>query len=53
MTDSRTLEIPADLDRWHPNEIGEWLSGVEDDEATSDADVARARQAVHRALGID
>ncbi|MEU9396934.1 hypothetical protein AB0D86_43960 [Streptomyces sp. NPDC048324] len=53
MPDTRPFQIPADLDRWHPNEITEWLAGVEGDETVADADVHRARQAVHHALGVD
>ncbi|MFI9587830.1 hypothetical protein ACIHCQ_39905 [Streptomyces sp. NPDC052236] len=53
MPDTCSLEIPADLNRWHPNEITEWLSTVEDDEAITDADVDRTRQAVNDSLGID
>lgn len=53
MPGTRPLEIPACLDRWHPNEITEWLAGVEDDETVADADVYRARQAVDHALGVD
>ena len=41
---------PAGLDHWHPNEITEWLTGGEDDQTVADADVYRARMAVH-ALG--
>lgn len=48
-----TVEIPAGFDRWHPNEITQWLTEVEEDETASDADVYRARQAVNYALGID
>jgi hypothetical protein len=49
--DTRPLEIPVGLDRWHPNEITEWLTGVED-ETIADADVHRACQAVNHALGV-
>ncbi|WP_169786258.1 hypothetical protein [Streptomyces yerevanensis] len=52
MPDTRPLEIPTDFNRWHPNEMTEWLAGIEDDETITDADVDRARQAVHHALVI-
>ncbi|MBK6017596.1 hypothetical protein [Streptomyces sp. MBT53] len=48
-----TIEIPEGFDRWHPNEITEWLSQIEDDETVSEPDFYRARQAVYYALGID
>ncbi|MEU3091237.1 hypothetical protein ACWCQ0_38600 [Streptomyces massasporeus] len=38
---------PAGLDHWHPNEITEWLTGVEDDQTVADADAYLARMAVH------
>ena len=55
-TDGRTVEhfeVPTDLDRWHPNEITDWLSRMEDDDRVSEADLQRARQAVSTALGLD
>lgn len=36
MPDTRPLEISAGLDRWHPNEMTEWLAGIEDDETVAD-----------------
>ncbi|MER5201162.1 hypothetical protein ACWD3J_47350 [Streptomyces sp. NPDC002755] len=51
MPDTRPLEIPADLAHWHPNDVTQWLTVVEDDETATDADVDRARQSVHHALG--
>lgn len=48
-----TLEIPADLPRWHPNEISEWMTEVADDETASDDDRRRAALAEAYALGID
>lgn len=48
-----TLEIPNFDRSWHPNEIGDWLAQVEDDESVSDADLTRARKAVAVALGVD
>ncbi|MFD9566123.1 hypothetical protein [Streptomyces sp. NPDC059994] len=48
-----TVKIPANFDGWHPNEITQWRSDVEDDESVSDADVYRVRAAVDYALGID
>lgn len=48
-----TLEIPADLPRWHPNEIGEWMTSVVEDESASDDDRRRAALAEAYALGIE
>ncbi|MCX4429449.1 hypothetical protein [Streptomyces mirabilis] len=53
MTAPVALEIPNFDRSWHPNEIGDWLSQVEDDESVSHADLTRARQAVAVALGVD
>lgn len=53
MSSSSALEIPTFDRGWHPNEIAAWLTGVENDETTSDADLARARRAVSDALGVD
>ncbi|WP_234043365.1 hypothetical protein [Streptomyces marianii] len=50
---STTVEIPAGFDRWHPNELMQWLGEVEDDETVSEPDYYRARQAVFYALGIE
>ncbi|MFF7258646.1 hypothetical protein [Streptomyces microflavus] len=47
------LEIPTFDRGWHPNEITRWLDEVENDESVSDEDLARARQAVSEALGVD
>ncbi|WP_121832201.1 hypothetical protein [Streptomyces sp. S1] len=47
------LTIPTDLDRWHPNEIQDWMTEVEQDESIPEADIGRARKAVSRALGVD
>jgi hypothetical protein len=44
------LAIPADLDRWHPNDIGRWLRDIEDDSTVSDADFERAMTAADEAL---
>ncbi|MFD0441301.1 hypothetical protein [Streptomyces chartreusis] len=52
-TVSTGFQIPADLDRWHPNEIQDWMTEVEEDESISEADIGRARRAVSRALGVD
>ncbi|MDQ1041787.1 hypothetical protein [Streptomyces sp. V4I2] len=49
----RKLDIPTDLDRWHPNEIQDWMTEVEEDESVSEADIGRARKAVAHALGVD
>ncbi|PJM98490.1 hypothetical protein CG740_35115 [Streptomyces sp. CB01201] len=48
-----TVEIPSDLIRWHPNEITQWITAVDDDAHASDGDVHRAHQAVAYALGIN
>ncbi|MFE9559247.1 hypothetical protein ACFYMW_40050 [Streptomyces sp. NPDC006692] len=48
-----TVEIPSDLIRWHPNEITQWITAVQDDAQTSDGDFQRAHQAVAHALGIN
>lgn len=42
--------IPADLDRWHPNEVQDWLTDLENDESVADAEIERARQAAHLAI---
>ncbi|MFJ1581758.1 hypothetical protein ACIOC1_00275 [Streptomyces sp. NPDC088197] len=42
--------IPADLDRWHPNDINRWLRDIEDDENISDAEFESAMAAVDAAL---
>jgi hypothetical protein len=52
-TTVQKLDIPTDLDRWHPNEIQDWMTEVEEDESISEADIGRARKAVSRALGVD
>jgi hypothetical protein len=44
------LTIPADLDRWHPNDIGRWLRDIEDDATVSDAEFERAMAAADEAL---
>lgn len=50
---SNALEIP-DFDRtWHPNEITEWLDNLAYEDDISEADLARAHQAVSEALGIE
>ncbi|MFD4570502.1 hypothetical protein ACFWOX_39930, partial [Streptomyces sp. NPDC058467] len=46
------LEIPTFDRTWHPNEITGWLSNLECEENVSEADLARARQAVSEALGV-
>lgn len=48
-----TVEIPADLPRWHPNEIGEWMTSVVEDESASEDDLRRAALAEGYALGIE
>lgn len=52
-TAASRLEIPTFDRTWHPNEIGDWLTQVEDDEAVSHDDIVRARKAVAHALGVD
>ncbi|MGP3637935.1 hypothetical protein ACTU45_32205 [Streptomyces sp. 24-1644] len=48
-----TIEIPADLPRWHPNEIGDWMTSVAEDETASVDDCRRAALAESYALGVD
>lgn len=48
-----SVEIPVGHEGWHPNEVTQWPSDVEDDESVSDADVYRARATVDYALGIE
>nr|WP_011475445.1 hypothetical protein [Streptomyces sp. 44414]ABC67383.1 pRL2-20 [Streptomyces sp. 44414] len=48
-----TIEIPADLPRWHPNEIGEWMDSIAEDETASHDDRRRAVRVVAYALGIE
>ncbi|MFF1381840.1 hypothetical protein [Streptomyces sp. NPDC058308] len=52
-TDTTTLDIPQGFDLWSTEEIAQWLEGVEDDPAVSDADFYAAQQAVRRVLGED
>ncbi|MGW1269876.1 hypothetical protein [Streptomyces sp. NPDC002491] len=53
MTARAALEIPNFDRSWHPNEIGDWLAQIEDDETVSTDDLTRARKAVAVALGVD
>ncbi|MFJ4343624.1 MULTISPECIES: hypothetical protein [unclassified Streptomyces] len=47
------VEIPHGFDRWHPNEITQWLTDLGEDETIPEADLARAAAAVNWALGIE
>ncbi|MFH8607028.1 hypothetical protein ACH4D5_06015 [Streptomyces sp. NPDC018029] len=51
--ETTTLDIPKGFDLWTADEIAEWLDGVEDDPAVSDADFYAAQQAVRRVLGTE
>jgi hypothetical protein len=42
--------IPADLDRWHPNDINAWARGLDDDPEVTPDDYQRAQRAVAEAL---
>lgn len=53
VSSSSSLEIPNFDRSWHPNEIGEWMTEVEEDESISEEDIGRARKAVSQALGVD
>lgn len=44
------LDIPADLNAWHPNDIAAWSTSLDDDPALTDADRQRADRAVSVAL---
>ncbi|MEU5221007.1 hypothetical protein AB0G79_33070 [Streptomyces sp. NPDC020807] len=48
-----TVEIPADLPRWHPNEISQWMTELAEDESVSVDDRRRAALAEAYALGIE
>ncbi|MEU3620724.1 hypothetical protein ABZ725_52125 [Streptomyces sp. NPDC006872] len=48
-----TVEIPADMPRWHPNEIADWMTSVVEDESASEDDLRRAALAEAYALGIE
>jgi hypothetical protein len=45
------LTIPTDLDRLHPNDIGDWLDSVADDDTVT-APQGTAQQAVAHPLGV-
>ncbi|MEU0390508.1 hypothetical protein [Streptomyces chartreusis] len=50
----RPSHIPNDLDRWHPNDISEWLGLLADDGTLTAKEWAEARQAGNIAvLGYD
>ncbi|MEU6996577.1 hypothetical protein ABZ953_38730 [Streptomyces sp. NPDC046465] len=51
--DTTTLDIPRGFDLWTAEEVAQWLEGVEDDPAVSDADFYAAQQAVRQALGVE
>ncbi|MFF7258619.1 hypothetical protein [Streptomyces microflavus] len=48
-----TVEIPADLPRWHPNEISEWMTSVVEEESATEDDLRCAVLAEAYALGIE
>jgi hypothetical protein len=50
MKENLMLDIPSDLNAWHPNDIAEWSAALDDDPTLTDTDRRRADRAVSVAL---